>query len=125
MENEVLREAAEPLIHYAPARERFAFVHRLRDRFGIRRLCRILVTDHSNYHAWVRARTRHDEHTADDQELSRRIVEVHTTHPAYGAQRVTRELMQGLEVGRRRVARLTQQHGIAGITRRRRRSLMR
>lgn len=51
MENEILREAAEPLIHHAPARERFAFVHRLRSRFGIRQLCRVLVTDHSNYHS--------------------------------------------------------------------------
>ena len=38
-ENEILREAAEPLIHHAPARERFAFIHRLRGLFGIRRLC--------------------------------------------------------------------------------------
>jgi len=53
VENEILRAAAQPLIHHAPARERFSFVHRLRDRFGIRRLCRILVTDHSNYHAWA------------------------------------------------------------------------
>jgi hypothetical protein len=41
-ENEVLREAAAPLIHHATTRERFIFIHRLRDRFGIRRLCRIL-----------------------------------------------------------------------------------
>lgn len=34
-ENEALREAAEPLIHHAPARERFACIHRLRGRFGI------------------------------------------------------------------------------------------
>jgi hypothetical protein len=65
VENEVLREAAQPLIHHAPARERFAFVHRLRARFGVRRLCRILVTDHSNYHAWVRAKARRDERGID------------------------------------------------------------
>ena len=63
MENEILREAAEPLIHHAPAHERFAFVHRLRERFGVRRLSRILVADHGNYHAWVRAKARRDEHT--------------------------------------------------------------
>ena len=124
VENEVLREAAEPLIHHAPARERFAFVDRLRARFGVRRLCRILVTDHSNYHAWVRANARRDKRRFDDQELIAWVVEVHTTHPAYGAQSVTRELKrQGLEVGRRCVARLMREHGIAGITRRKRRSL--
>jgi transposase InsO family protein len=124
VENEVLREAAEPLIHHAPARERFAFVDRLRGRFGIRRLCRILATDHSNYHAWVRANARRDERTLDDQELVAWIVEIHTTRAAYGAERVTREFKrQGVEVGRRRVARLMREHGIAGITRRKRRSL--
>jgi hypothetical protein len=39
-ENEVLREAAESLIHYAPARERFAFIHRLRDLWGSKMRCR-------------------------------------------------------------------------------------
>jgi transposase InsO family protein len=123
-ENEVLREAAESLIHHAPARERFAFIHRLRDRFGIRRLCRILATDHSNYYAWVRANARRDRRKFDDRELLTRIVEIHTARPAYGAERVTRALRrQGLEVGRRRVARLMREHGIAGITRRKRRNL--
>jgi len=119
VETEVLREAAEPLIHQAPARERFAFVHRLRGRFGVRWLCRILVTDHSNYHAWVRAEVRRAARKSDVQGLIVRIVEIHTAYPAYGAERVTRELKrQGLEVGRRRVARLMREHGIAGITRR-------
>ena len=43
VENEVLQEAAEPLIHRAPAHERFAFIHRLRGRFTVKRLCRILA----------------------------------------------------------------------------------
>jgi hypothetical protein len=124
VENEVLREAAQPLIHHAPARKRFAFIHRLRGRFGIRWLCRILVTDHSNYHAWVRATARRGEHTLDDQELLTWITKIHTAHPAYGAERVTRELKrQGPEIGRRRVARLMREHGTAGITRRKRRNL--
>jgi hypothetical protein len=32
VENEVLHEAARPLIHLAPAHERFVFIHRLRGR---------------------------------------------------------------------------------------------
>ena len=55
VENEVLREAVAPLIRQAPVRERFAFIHN-RGRFGLRRLCRILVTDSANCQAWVRAK---------------------------------------------------------------------
>jgi transposase InsO family protein len=124
VENEVLRGAAEPLIHHAPARDRFAFIRRLRARFGIRQLCRILVTDHSNYHAWVRAKTRRHERKLDEHGLLAWIVEIHTAYPAYGAERVTCELKrQGVKAGRRRVARLMREHGIAGITRRKRRNL--
>lgn len=50
-ENEVLREAAAPLIHYAPARERFAFMHARRDRFGVKLPRGVLVTDGANYGA--------------------------------------------------------------------------
>ena len=125
VENEILREAAEPLIHQAPARERFAFVHARRDRFSVYRMCQVLETDSCNYHGWVRAQARRTEREFDDRELTQRIVEIHTTYPAYGAERVTRELKrQGVEVGRRRVTRLMREHGIQGVTRRRRRNLM-
>ena len=66
------------------AGERFAFVHRLRARFGIRRLCRILVTDHSNYRAWVSANARRDERKLDDQERIVWVVEIRTTFPPMG-----------------------------------------
>lgn len=124
IENEVLHEAAAPLIHQAPAPERFAFIHRLRDRFSAKRLCRILVTDQSNYYLWTRADACRQAHAAQELELLELIVEIHTTYPAYGAERITRELKrQGFEFGRRRVARLMQANGISGITRRKRRNL--
>jgi hypothetical protein len=47
-ENQVLREAAEPPIQHAPARERFAFIHQRRDRFSAKRRCRVLVIDGAN-----------------------------------------------------------------------------
>jgi hypothetical protein len=47
-ENEILREAAEPLIHQAAARERFAFIRTRRDRFSVKLLCRVLATDGGN-----------------------------------------------------------------------------
>jgi putative transposase len=124
VENAVLREAAEPLIHRASAHERFAFIHRLRDRFTLKRLCRILVTDRSNYYSWTRAQERRDERERGEREFSQLIVEIHTAHPAHGAEQITRELKrQGFEIGRRRVARLMREQGIAGITRRKRRNL--
>ena len=52
-ENEVLREAADPLIHQAPARERFAFIHARRDRFSVKLLCTVLATDRGSYYAWL------------------------------------------------------------------------
>jgi len=64
-EDEVLREAAEPLIHGAAARERFAFIQRLRDRFSTKRLCQILVTDRGSFYAWVRAQTHRARHAHD------------------------------------------------------------
>lgn len=123
-ENEILREAAAPLIHHAPARERFAFIHARRDRFSAKLLCRVLATDSANYRAWVRGQHKRRDRESDDRRLLQLIVEVHTAQPAYGAERVTRDLKrQGVEVGRHRVARLMRQNNITGITRRRRRNL--
>ena len=45
------------------------------------------MTEHSNYHAWVRAKARRDERAIDEQDLLAWITEIHTAHPAYGAQR--------------------------------------
>jgi putative transposase len=105
VENEVLHEAAAPLIHQAPAHERFAFIHRLRDRFTVKRLCRILVTDRSNYYLWTRAEARRQAGAEQERELLELIAETHTAYPAYGAERITRE------------------HSIVRITRRKRRNL--
>lgn len=54
-EADVLREAAQTLIHHAPARDRFEFVHGLRDRYPVSQICRIIATDHSSYFSWIRA----------------------------------------------------------------------
>jgi putative transposase len=123
-EDEILREGAEPLIHHAVACDRFAFIHARRGRFGVKRLCRVLVTDSGNYFAWVRAGARRRGREHDEQLFAELIIEVHATHPAYGVQRVTRELQRrGIPVGRRVMARLRRAHGIASVTRRKRRNL--
>jgi len=125
-ENQVLRGAAEPLIHDAPARERFTFIHERRDRFSAKLLCRVLVTDGANYRAWVRSLRKRSDRQHDERRLTALIFEVHATHPAYGVLRITCELQRrGVPVGRRVVARLMRENGIAAVTRRRRRNLTR
>jgi putative transposase len=86
--------------------------------------CRVLVTDGGNYRAWARGQAKRHEREYGDQRLATLILEVHTARTAHGALRVTRELQrQGVPVGRRVVARLMRKHGIAGVTRRKRRNL--
>lgn len=82
-ENEVPREAAEPLIHRALMQERFVFIHLRRTRVSVKLLCRVLVTDRSNYYAWVRAQHRRRHREYDDQRLTVLILEVYTAYPAY------------------------------------------
>ena len=124
VENDIFHEAAQPLVHQAPAHKRFTFIHRLRDRFTVKRLCRILVTDRGNYYLWARTEARRQARAEGERELLELIVETHAAHPAYGAERITRELKrQGVQVGRRRVARLMREQRIAGITRHKRRNL--
>jgi putative transposase len=125
-ENEILREAAAPLIHQAEARERFAFIHARRGRFAVKLMCRILVTDGANYHAWCRNQDKRRAREDDECQLTGLILEVHTAHPAYGVLRVTRESQRlGVPVGRRVAARLMRENGVSGRTRRRRRNLTR
>lgn len=96
-----------------------------RARFGVKRLCRALVTDSGNYFAWVRAQSKRRAKERDEQRLAELITGVHTAQPAYGVQRITRELQRrGVPAGRGVVARLMRALGIAGITRRRRRNLI-
>ena len=66
-----LREAAEPLMQHAAARE-----------VSVRFMCRVLVTNRCNYHGWVRAQHKRREREYDDQQLTELIFEVHTAHPA-------------------------------------------
>ena len=123
-ENAIPREAVEPFVHHAAARDRFAFIHARRARFGVKQLCRAPVTDSSNYFAWVRTQSKHRVREHDEQRLAQLITEVHAAHPAYGALRLTRELQrQGVPIARRVVARLMRENGTAGGTWRRRRNL--
>src|SRR5262249_3951197 len=81
-------------------------------------MCRLLGVSTSGYHAWVKRRPSRRAET--DAVL---IADVRTAHAAsrgtYGAPRIHAELAaKGLHVGRKRIARLMQQAGIAGVSRR-------
>ena len=82
-------------------------------------MCRVLGVSPSGYHAWVRrGRSRHARR---DEELRGEVRGIHArSRGTYGAPRVHAELAaQGHAVGRKRVARLMREQGLAGVSRRR------
>ena len=82
-------------------------------------MCRVLGVSPSGYPAWVRrGRSRHARR---DEELRGEVRAIHVrSRGTYGAPRVHAELAaQGHAVGRKRVARLMREQGLAGVSRRR------
>jgi transposase InsO family protein len=81
-------------------------------------MCRLLGVSSSGYYAWVKQRP--SRRAATDAAL---IAEIHSAHAAsrgtYGAPRIHAELAaKGIDVGRKRIARLMSQAGLAGVSRR-------
>ncbi|PWJ21400.1 putative transposase [Jannaschia seohaensis] len=86
----------------------------------IRVMARVLRVSVSGFYAW---RSRQpSKRQRSDAALLRRIRTIHAvSHKTYGAPRVHAELRaEGVQVGRKRVARLMREAGIAGVSRRRR-----
>jgi putative transposase len=86
--------------------------------YPIATMCRLLGVSPSGYHAWVKRQP--SRRVAADAALT---TEIHATHTAsrgtYGAPRIHAELAaKGIRVGRKRVARLMRQAGVAGVSRR-------
>jgi putative transposase len=86
---------------------------------SVRTMCRVLHVSPAGYYAW-RRRLPSDRAVAD-AELLRRIRTIHAvSQDTYGAPRIHAELKaEGLQVGRKRVARLMRGAGLAGVSRRR------
>lgn len=84
----------------------------------MRTLCRVLSVSRSSYYAWACGQTHSRRR---DLALVVHIRAIHRHHKGrYGSPRVTQELRaQGMDVGRRRVARLMREQGLAGRPRRR------
>jgi len=107
---------------------RYRFISEHRATYGVTRLCRILaVPRRQGFYEWLAAQPAREQRAAADDELTAQIRAVHAEHQGrYGSPRMTDELRRrGRLVNRKRVERLMRERRIAGITRRRRRSLTR
>ena len=81
-------------------------------------MCRVLEVSSSGYYAWLK-RTRSKRGTEDDV-LRRKVQLIYWwSRGTYGAPRIHQELKaSGKEVGRKRVARLLRESGLAAVSRR-------
>ncbi|HVK24038.1 MAG TPA: IS3 family transposase [Actinokineospora sp.] len=103
----------------------YRFISEHRDAFGVARLCRVLDVRRPGFYEWLAAAEARAERAAADDRLAARITEIHAIHRgAYGSPRIVAELRRtGEPVNHKRVERVMRERRIAGITRRRRRSL--
>lgn len=81
-------------------------------------MCRVLEVSRSGYYAWLKRPP--SKRTQEDTRLTTRIRELHTrSKGTYGAPRIHADLAaEGLQVGRKRVARLMKAAGLQGVSRR-------
>jgi transposase InsO family protein len=104
---------------------RYRFISEHAGVYGVARLCRVLaVKRRQGYYEWLAAEPARQARADDDEQLARLIRQIQAEHPGYGSPRITAELRRrGLRINRKRVERVMRERGLAGITRRRRRSL--
>lgn len=91
----------------------------IKARYPVRTMCRLLDVSSSGFHA--RAKRPRSKRAIADEALTALIRAAHeASHGTYGAPRIQAELeAQGIEVGRKRIARLMRNVGLAGVSRRR------
>jgi transposase InsO family protein len=86
--------------------------------YPIATMCRLLGVSSSGYYAWAK-RPRSRRAQTDDALLAEIRVAHEVSRGTYGVPRVHAELAaKGIRVGRKRVARLMSQAGLAGVSRR-------
>jgi transposase InsO family protein len=95
---------------------RFAFIDVEKASYPLRVLCRVLHVSRSGFYAWLRRKPSNRE--LEDERLRPKIVDAFKIgRGTYGSPRVQGELVdQGIEVGRRRVARLMRDLGLQGLS---------
>jgi transposase InsO family protein len=101
---------------------RFQFVADHQQRYGVKRLCRIVKVARSSYYYWRSTAPERAARDAADQALAIRIRAVRAAHDGtYGAPRVTAELHDdGVVVNHKKVARVMRRYRIQGLRLRRR-----
>jgi transposase InsO family protein len=106
---------------------RYRFISEHRATYGVKRLCHVLGLRRQGFHEWVAAEQARTARAEAEAELVTLIGTIHAEHRgAYGVPRVTAELhRRGHTVNHKRVERLMREHGLAGITRRKRRTTTR
>ena len=84
----------------------------------VKMMCKVLKLSRTGYYKWLKRGESDRERR--DRELIDHILRIHReTRGIYGAPRIHTELgMNGIKVGKKRVARLMREVGICGVTRR-------
>jgi len=98
---------------------RYRLIDEEKSHHAVPHLARVLGVSCAGYYAWVGRPP--SKRSLADAALTRRIEQIHEqTDGIYGAPRIYAELAdEGIRVGRRRVARLLRQAGLAGVSKRR------
>src|SRR5438093_9363312 len=93
---------------------RFRFIAAEKVSYPVVRLCSVLEVSTSGFYAWERRQA--SQRSRHDAALTEHIRSVHTnSHCTYGAPRIHAELRAtGTRVGKKRVARLMRNAGLAG-----------
>lgn len=101
---------------------RFQFVADHQRRYGVKRLCTTLGIARSSFYYWCRTASDRAARQAADARLAARIRAVHhQSDGTYGVPRITAELREtGERVNHKRVGRVMQSIGLAGLRLRRR-----
>src|SRR5712691_6046560 len=98
----------------------FQLIDQERAHHAVSRLCSVLNVSRQGYWAWMQRPPSH--HRLEDERLKPRILAAwKASDRTYGAPRLHAELRlgDGVEVGKKRVARLMRELGIQGVSRRR------
>jgi putative transposase len=91
----------------------YAFIAKHRDEYAITTMCRVLEVSVSGYYAWCKRQP--SQHSREDARLAEQVKSAfQANRGVYGSPRVHAELQaQGISGGRKRVARLMRQQGLA------------
>ncbi|MEU8252306.1 IS3 family transposase [Nonomuraea sp. NPDC048916] len=129
-ENKILREEKEILRKAGgflragdgSAEMKYRLIHAEKDHHEVSLLARVLGVSRQGYYAWAaRQRRGPSERARRDAELTEQIRRHHqASDEIYGAPRIHADLreLDGVRVGRKRVARLMRAAGLAGVSRR-------